>query len=275
MGIYSGAYYNKSLFIDESFINESGEILVDEDVYLNKRPGLQKITEMRQDPTSISIYAEDGKNFVSSLDLERYMEATGIFDAAEAMNNITEANNISLMNTSIVYDGCSDYIKESIHESGIIMEEAVEDNAMSVKQVQKWYNKMIKCSMSKTESIKEIDERIQMLEKCVSQMEGQMKNRSYDSAGRIKYALKDMIPLNWLYRVIKRQDAYAGLGWVASFAGNMVAKATKLPGLNVLGLASIVVRAATYDKMLQANIDKTKNAIEKLKEMKEELKKSK
>jgi hypothetical protein len=275
MGIYSGAYYNKSLFIDESFINESGEILVDEDVYLNKRPGLQKITEMRQDPTSISIYAEDGKNFVSSLDLERYMEATGIFDAAEAVNNITEANNISLMNTSIVYDGCSDYIKESIHESGIIMEEAVEDNAMSVKQVQKWYNKMIKCSMSKTESIKEIDERIQMLEKCVSQMEGQMKNRSYDSAGRIKYALKDMIPLNWLYRVIKRQDAYAGLGWVTNVAGNMVAKATKLPGLNVLGLASIVVRAATYDKMLQANIDKTKNAIEKLKEMKEELKKSK
>ena len=184
------------------------------------------------------------------------MIESSIMDVEEAVRNIAEANNIGKYDIIAVYDECNEFVYESLKDSSITLEASVEDDAMSLKKAQKWYNTFISASKSKAENKQEIKERIDVLKNCVSKMESQLKNEGVDPMGRIKYALKDFIPFNNIYRLIKRQDIYAGL----SMLSNLI-----IPG------SSPVVRAVVYKKMLENMIVKTNEAIKflegKLKEM--------
>lgn len=198
------------------------------------------------------------------------MESTGIIDVEEAVENICESNNLSASSIIAVYDECSEFVLSSLIESSIVLESSVEDAAMSLKQVNKWYSKVISASKTKAESKEEIKDRITVLKSCVKAMEKQ-KDDVLKDAGIIKYILKDMIPFNGLYRLIKRQDAYAGIGILANLAKTyIIAPVTKSAAVGRFPV-TMVVRALTYKKMLESNIKKTNEAIEflenKLKEM--------
>ena len=143
------------------------------------------------------------------------------------------------------------FIRESV-----ILEKSVEDDAITSKaQVTKFYNKVLARSKSKAESKEEIKERIKVLKECVSHMEYQ-RDHVTDEGGIVKYILKDFIPFNRLYRLIKKQDTYAGLAILYDLL---------VPGLGT------VMRGVHYKDMLTTYIEKTEDAIDylekKLKEM--------
>ena len=260
MGIYSS-----------NIVTEASELFaVNESQYMASRPGLKTITESKKNPNSVNIFvSEDRKYYLSTSDIEKYMEASGIIDVEEAVENIAECNNISPYSIIASYDECSEFVLSSLIESSIVLEASAEDAAMSLRQVNKWYSKVISKSKTKTESKEEVKERITVLKSCVKEMEKQ-KNDVLRDGGIIKYVLKDIIPFNGLYRLIKRQDAYAGIGLLGNIARNFIVNATKSATIAKFPV-SMVIRAATYKKMLDSNIKKTNEAIEflenKLKEM--------
>ena len=138
-------------------------------------------------------------------------------------------------------------------------EKSVEDNAVSVKDINKWYSKLISACKSKAETKEEIKERIKVLEECVSAMKKEYDrdlNMLYGTPGMLKYMLKEFIPFNSVYRFIKRQDKYAMIGSLSNLL---------IPGI------SITVRGITYKNMLKDNIDKTEEAIKYLKEKLKEM----
>lgn len=207
------------------------------------KESLQSIKEIMSNPESVNVYQNESINFVLKNDLERYMNCSGITDIEEALDNIANANSVS--DDIFLLD-----------ESSIILEKSVEDDAMTVKQAKTFYRKVLARSRGKAESKEEIKARITVLKACVKDMENQQDN-PMDDGGIVKYILKDFIPFNRLYRLIKRQDAYAGLAILYDML---------LPGLGT------VMRGVHYKDMLEANIKKTNETIEfledKLKEMK-------
>lgn len=141
------------------------------------------------------------------------------------------------------------YRGERENREGVVLEKAVEDEAMSIKQAKKYLNKLLSSSKSKSDSKEDIKLKIQMLKKCVRDMEAQLKDTDKDFM-HTKYVLKDLfIPFNSLYRFLVKSDKYSGLSMLADM---------------IVPCAGGIVRAVTYTKMLEMYIDKTKEAIEYL-----------
>lgn len=255
----------------QNIITEASDLFaIDENRYMTNRPGLKIISENKKNPDSVNLFVSEGnKYYLSTSDIEKYMEASSIIDVEEAVENIAECNNVSPYSIIVSYDECSEFVLSSLIESSIVLEASAEDAAMSLSQANKWYNKVIQKSKTKTESKEEVKERIIVLKSCVKEMEKQ-KNDVLRNGGIIKYVLKDIIPFNSLYRLIKRQDAYAGIGILANMAQSFIVNATKSATIASCPV-SMVIRAASYEQMLDSNIKKTNEAIEflenKLKEM--------
>lgn len=206
------------------------------------------------------------------------------------LSRICEANSIS--EAIVVYDYCDDYFVEALSETNILVEIAAEDDAVNLKQIMKWYDRVVYCSKTKIESKEDIQDRIKVLEKCVKNM----KKCRYTGEGRVKYALKALIPFNDIWRLIRRRDAYAGIAGISrtgiSFivssainkagvkkAGEELFK-TGLKGAvgalkgaavknviagTIISAGELAFRAATYNKMLDKKIKETEEAIDFLK----------
>lgn len=208
-------------------------------------------------PKFVPVAEADGRFFVAASDIERLVESGNIVSIDEAISKIINTNHGDGMtneNTVICMDGSSCYIQD-FAESGMMLEASAEDDATNLKKTAKWYNKFISKSKGGTPDKKEVQERINVLKECLRKMESALKNPD-DKNMKVKYAAKDLIPFNSVYRLIKRQDGYAGLGWIADMI---------LPGLG------IGVRYLTYEKMIEKCIGETKDAIDylerKLKDM--------
>ena len=268
-----------------------------EEAYSQKRPGLVTIDEAAKEAGAYTIYQENGINYIASSDLQQYCEANNNFNIEEAVEAICKANSIS--EAVICYNGCDEYFSECIAESSVIVEKAAEDDATTLKQTMKWYDSVVAASTKKIESKEDIQDRIKVLKKCVRSME----QAKHSGSARAKYALKSLIPFNDLWRLIARRDAYAGitgisiraisfivsheLGKVAGkkaaeeiFKGGYEAAGKAIAGASKAGLAvdigltagQLVIRAATFNKMLDKKIEETNEAIDflekKLKEYK-------
>lgn len=133
-----------------------------------------------------------------------------------------------------------------------------------------------------------------------------MERCKHTGEGRVKYALKALIPFNDLWRLIRRRDAYAGITGlsrtgiqivvsqiIASTAQKQMsdglAKGT-IDGLNkvfgaakgattasaaasvILKTGEVGIRAATYNKILDKKIKETNEAIDFLKKKLKEYK---
>ena len=237
-----------------------GFVALTEAQYMEQRHGLFTIANCKKNPEAVPVFEDGGNYYISSADFQRFCEACGTFNVEDAFSQICEANNINESTTAIVYDGCDPYMVDMIKESSIIYEESVEDGAMSMKKAEKWYNKFIKASTNtKKDNIETINAKITTLKSCVKKMEYQL-DHVIEEGGIVKYVLKDFIPFNAVYRLIKRGDIYGMIGNLT----NLI-----MPG------ASMVVRAVAYKSMLRDQIKKTNEAIKLLEDKKEELKRSK
>ena len=283
-------------------------------IELEQYPGNVALSSTKKNPLSVNIANESGTYYMASSDLEQYMEASHEIDAVKALNSIAAANKITTENMVIVVDEACEFVIDTLDEAGIVLEKAAEADSMGLKQAMKWYSKVV--SKSKTigsNATKDmIKERIDVLNDCIKSMEKAKKEaKNGKLGGRVKYALKSIIPFNALFRLVKKQDTYAGVGVlktglntvlnIISFntgrkivksmedilntgnpagAVNAYASASKAaPVIGALSTASsaatlgdIGIRLATYEKMLDAQIERTKEAVaflqDKLKEMK-------
>ena len=256
---------------------------------------------------------ENDRYFIASSDIETYMEAVHEIDVVNALNTIAEANKIDINKISVVVDEACDFVLEGLYESNIVLEKAAEADSMGLKQAMKWYGKVIsKSTKVGDDTTREmIQERISVLKNCVDSMEKAKDDAQKGiTKGRVKYALKGIIPFNSLFRLIKKQDVYAGIGLfklvpliisltvvekmidreyeseektkVTDFDEdlNRTRKIARLyrfrnkledKGFPSIMGADVVMRFATYTKMLDSQIGKTKEAIEFLKEKLKEI----
>lgn len=117
---------------------------------------------------------------------------------------------------------------------------------MSVKQAKKYLNKLLSSAKSKSSTKEDVKLKIQILKKCVSDMEAQLKDTDKNFM-HTKYVLKDLfIPFNSLYRLLVKKDTYSGASFLADWL---------IPG------SGGIVRALTYKNMLEMYIERTKEAI--------------
>lgn len=282
-------------------------------IELEQYPGNIALSSTKKNPLSVNIANESGTYYMASSDLEQYMEAAHEIDAVKALNTIAEANKITTENMVIVVDESCDFVVETLEEAGIVLEKAAEADSMGLKQAMKWYGKVIsKSKKVGADTTKQmIQDRIDVLNDCIKSMERAKRDAQNGKVGgRIKYALKSIIPFNGLFRLIKKQDAYAGIGVLKTGLNTAIniinfnkgvkagthmtnamlngdqdeaekankilqtSKGEKIAGkvARAASATDIGVRLATYTKMLDAQIARTKEAVEflqgKLKEMK-------
>lgn len=280
-------------------------------VELEQYPGNVALSAIKRNPSSVILANECGKYYVAASDVETYMEASHQIDAAKALSTIAEANGLNIADITVVVDEACEFVIETLSEAGIMLEKAAEADSMGLKQAMKWYSKFVEKSkkVDKETSKQMIQERIDVLENCIKTMEAAKKDAvaGVNKSGQIKYALKSLIPFNSIFRVIKKQDAYAAMGhfkdmamvfriWLHSAPdayhilsrnakSNFAKKAygfgeeitskldTNMSGHLTAGLAGTAfgIRLATYDKMLDGQIARTKKAVEFLKEKLKEI----
>ena len=282
-------------------------------VELEQYPGNMALSAMKKNPLSVVIAHENDRYFIASSDIETYMEAVHEIDVVNALNTIAEANKIDINKISVVVDEACDFVLEGLYESNIVLEKAAEAGSMGLKQAMKWYGKVIsKSTKVGDDTTREmIQERISVLKNCVDSMEKAKDDAQKGiTKGRVKYALKGIIPFNSLFRLIKKQDVYAGIGLfklvpliisltvvekmidreyeseektkVTDFDEdlNRTHKIARLyrfrnkledKGFPSIMGADVVMRFATYTKMLDSQIGKTKEAIEFLEEKLKEI----
>ena len=216
------------------------------------------IKEMKKNPETVNIAESDGTFYIAGADLVTYMEAADIDSPIDALDNIIETysdSNISADNVYVVMDEVSEYLRDELVEGFVPLEEKSSySDASHIGQEKKWYRKFLAQSKKGLTDKADIKARINILKQCVDKMEQARKERPAGDV--IKYSLKDFIPFNSIVRFIKNKDNYAGIGALTDML---------VPG------AGAVVRAFTYDKMIEDQIANTKEAInyleEKLKEM--------
>lgn len=213
-----------------------------EAIELERYRGNVALSNTKKNPLSVAIANENGTYYMAASDLEQYMEANHMIDATSALKQITEANKVPMDNLIVVVDEAFAFTLETLSESGVMLERAAEADSTSLKQAMRWYKKFLRKSrvMSKDTSKQMLQERINVLKECVRTMEKAKRDAQNGKVGgRIKYALKSLIPFNSLFRLIKKQDVYAGLGLIKSIintgfviytgvtAGKAVAKFSK------------------------------------------------
>ena len=175
--------------------------------------GTVALSNIKKNPLSVIVANNEGVNYIASSSIENYMEANDMIDVEEAVNYIAEANNISTNSIVVVVDEANEYTIESLDECGIMLERAAEADATNLKKAMKWYNKFVNKSKGKANSKQELKDRINVLKHCKENMEKALRDtRNGKQGGRIKYTLKQLIPFNSIYRLIKHQDVYVGLG---------------------------------------------------------------
>lgn len=278
-------------------------------IELEQYPGNVALSSTKKNPLSVNIANESGTYYMASSDLEQYMEASHEIDAVKALNSIAAANKITTENMVIVVDEACEFVINTLDEAGIVLERAAEADSMGLKQAMKWYGKVIsKSKRIGSNATKEmIKERIDVLNDCIKSMEKAKHDAETGKiGGRVKYALKSIIPFNALFRLVKKQDVYAGVGVLKTGLntiiniidfGKGVAIGAKHPydmngamkdaiatasnksapekalgkASKMAGLGDIGVRLVTYTKMLDMQIERTKEAVAflqgKLKEM--------
>ena len=259
-------YYEESDNLSEDSISrlkENGIKCINKDSYDNmpvdegcnrKNP----IKEMKKNPETVNIAESDGTFYIAGADLVAYMEAADVDSPIDALDNIIEAyssNIIGADNVYVVMDEASEYLRDELIEGFVPLEEKSSySDASHIGQEKKWYRKFLAQSKKGLTDKADVKARINLLKQCVDKMEQARKERPAGDV--IKYSLKDFIPFNSIVRFIKNKDNYAGIGALTDLL---------IPG------AGAVVRAFTYDKMLEDQISNTKEAInyleEKLKEM--------
>lgn len=169
----------------------------------------------KKNDLSVCIAKEGDTHYIAASELEQYMEAAHLIDVSAAINNIAKANNITVESVTVVLDEANVFTVESLDEAGIMTERAAEADSMSLKQAMKWYTKFVRRSrsMGKDASKAQLQERITVLKDCVQKMEAAKRAAmNGKKSDRIKYALKSLIPFNNIFRLIKKQDVYAGIG---------------------------------------------------------------
>lgn len=232
--------------------------------------GYDIINSIRKNPENVPLYLEEGTYYLAASDLVKYMESAELTDVEEALETIASHNCIESFDIELVDDSEKELsqVNESVNE--YLTEAAVEDDAMDIKQAQKFYNKVLSRSKSAEGTKQELQERIKVLKECLKNMKVERQNvEEYKhkwgmTKGHVKYIAKSIIPFNSIYRLIKRQDVYAGLS--AGMGG--IAGLLGLDG----GFAHFAGRAMGYAPMLDRYIEKTEEAIkfleDKVKEMK-------
>ena len=297
-------------------------------IELEQYPGNVALSSTKKNPLSVNIANESGTYYMASSDLEQYMEASHEIDAKKAIDAVAEAHKISTDNIVVVVDEACEFVLETLSEAGVMLEKAAEAGSTNLKKTMKWYNKFISKSKSvdKNTTVHQVQARIKVLEECVAKMKNAKKdfesNKSIGNA--LKYELKSIIPFNSIYRLIKLQDTYAGVGVLKDILLTFVVAGEALSGVNMhlarknlrksddrddrdqfgkdmarfgravrfskdrlnkdykaaqgsnlaMG-ADMIIRGTNYARMLQAQIDKTQEAIDFLKEKVKELQKQK
>jgi hypothetical protein len=299
MGIYGHALSLGGYTEVDNILLSEGTTPIEEG-YNKVRKGLAVMNEASKDPMSYQIYSENGNYYISSRDLQRFCEATGDFNISNQLSRICSANGVN--EAIVVYDYCDKYFTECLTESGVVLEKAAEDDAVTLKQTMRWYDEFVKASRSKVEDKEDLKERIKVLKKCVKNME----QAKYSGSARAKYALKALIPFNDIWRLIVRRDAYAGITGISrtglslivnvvaqnavsdaffkgtgdalkattadGFANSLKATSSKMKnsvitsyGVNAgLKVGEVIIRAVTFNKMLDKRIKETNEAIDYL-----------
>lgn len=203
-----------------------------------------------------------GKYYIDSRDVMLAMENTFSADPVLTLDSIAEHNNVPVSNIIVLMRESDSFMESYFRDSKIMMEASPEDNAMSINQAMAWYKKVLKRSKG-AGTKEELKERISVLKACVEDMEKALRTlkreggATYGNKKQTVYMLKALIPFNSIYRLIRRQDIYAGIGMLVGGLTNVL-----LPGLGMA--ANVTVRMTQYRNMIQDNIDKTKDAIEYL-----------
>ena len=227
------------------------------------------VLDAKADISNIVISKRDGNYFIEAEDLYDHMKASGTYSVREALNNIIEFyddHDIDATNIIVITDE-SNKLYQDLEEAGVIIQEkSTYSDASSIQKESRWYNKFI-ANMKKDPATKrDLEDRIDLLEKCVRQME---RARKYgDTGDHVKYVFKALIPFNAIVRFLKDRDNMAGAAWAAGLLTNLLAAIAKVPGPG--GIVHMVIRAATYNKMLDGYIKSTKEAIEFLKSKRKE-----
>ena len=216
------------------------------------------------------LLVEGGNYYIEDTDLENYMIASSTIEVSEAVDAIAEANNMLSSDITVIVSENSDLLSELNSEMITVQEKSSYSDAMTPGAAMKWYRKFLASMKGGKATPEVLDDKIKILEVCVSNMERELKKtgvEKYASGDRVKYALKAIIPFNDLARLIKNKDIFAPSSSIAGFLFGLVT------GKAGSGL-TLAVRYGTYEHMLKKQIELTKDAIEFLKDKKKEISKS-
>lgn len=277
--------------------------LVEDAVSIHK--GQLALSESKANPLSVLIAANEGQYYATSSDLEAYMEASHTVDPVYAIQTIAEANGIEQDDISIVVDEATAFTVHELHEAGFLLERAAEADATTLNKVQKWYMRFVSKSKDNATNAAAIKARLTVLKQCKANMEKALAaSKSGEKKGKLLYALKNFIPFNAIFRLIKNDDVYAGIGLLSGmvvgtvlnviFGVNKNAKAAmgslmqgdvggatdsyvkELKGAQASSTINtahlLTLRVATYEKMLERMIKNTSEAIDFLEEKLKEIK---
>lgn len=231
------------------------------------------IKENKSNPTTVPIFENGNNYYIAESDLLNFMEASKEFDVNDALDIICKENSINKNSIVVSLDKNNFIIKEQLEEYKIVNERAVEDDASSLKEVMRWYNKFITASKNtKSDNIKDIDEKLKVLKNCLSSMESELRaSKTAITTGKVKYIAKAIIPFNGIFRLIKRNDCYSGLAEIAGFIVQNIAAMMALPIVPASNGFQMGLRWQYYEKMLENSIKNTKEAIDYLEKKKKEL----
>ena len=239
-------------------------------ILVNGNRETNPIYEMISNPSTVRVASRSGEYYIEDTDLENYMMASNTIGVSEAVDAIAEANNILSSDITVIVSENSDLLSELNSEMIAVQEKSSYSDATTPGAVMKWYRKFLASMKGGKATPEVLDDKIKILEVCVSNMERELKKtgvEKYASGDRIKYALKAIIPFNGLARLIKHRDAFAPGSTVSAFLVSIVTRKIMMP-------VALGLRYGTYTEMLKKQIELTKDAIEFLKDKKKELSKS-
>lgn len=227
------------------------------------------ISKAKSNVDWVRVYKENDNYYISGKELLEYMDMSNISDFDEAVSNIEEANYIHGIIVNL--DECDEYTSRLIEEeANIICEKSIEDNATTVKKQIKWYKDFVKRSKGKADSKKELEERIKVLKECLKQLKKDYNDPKKMVMNMFKYGFKAFIPLNGIYRLIKKHDVFAGLALIPRITLSVLAPTSSM---SIAGKAvtnftksgyEYIVRLESHKVMIEKCIDDTEEAIKYL-----------
>ena len=230
------------------------------------------VLDAKADIENIAIGNFNGNYYIEANDLYDHMRASGVYSVKEALNGIIEYYNDYDIDASniVVIANENDILYDDLQEANVIIQERSSySDASSVQKEMRWYKKFVSNMKKNPQNKRDIDDRIKLLELCVSQMK---KARERGDIGeRVKYSLKSLIPLNSIVRFLKDRDNMAGFTWAAGLVAQLALNAAKISAGGVVTAINVGGRFAAYNTMLDSYIKSTQEAIDFLKERKKEL----